>query len=134
MTTTDTRQSDRVRGLAGTGIVSVVGAMAATAVAGALARAAGVDLEVSGEEVPVSGIAFVTGVLSVVGVLVAAALRRWSARPAERFVRTTVALTALSLVAPVLAEADAATTVTLVGLHLVAAAVVIPAVARSLRT
>ena len=42
-------------------------------------------------------------------------------------------LTVVSLVPPVLAGADAATTVTLIGLHLVAAAVMIPALARGLR-
>lgn len=44
-----------------------------------------------------------------------------------------MALTALSLVPPFLAAADTATAVTLVVLHLLAAAVVVPAVARSLR-
>ena len=74
-----------------------------------------------------------TGFFSLVGVVLAAALLRWSARPAERFVRTTVALTAVSLVPPVLSGAGAATVVTLVALHLVAAAVMVPALARSLR-
>jgi hypothetical protein len=45
-----------------------------------------------------------------------------------------VTLTGLSLVPPFLAGADAATVTTLLGLHLVAAAVMIPALARSLRT
>ena len=44
-----------------------------------------------------------------------------------------MALTAVSLVPPFLAAADATTAVTLVALHLLAAAVVIPAVARTLR-
>ena len=75
-----------------------------------------------------------TGFFSVVGVVMAAALLRWSARPAERFVRTAVSLTAISLVPPLLADADTATTAALMGLHLVAATVMIPALARSLRT
>ncbi len=58
---------------------------------------------------------------------------RFSARPAERFVWTALSLTAVSLVPPVLAGADAATAATLIGLHLVAASVIIPALAWSLR-
>jgi hypothetical protein len=118
-----------------TGLVATVAAMAATALGAAVARAFGVDLVVAeGEEaIPLSGIAVVTGVFSTAGVLLAAALRRWSARPAEQFVAITLALTALSLVPPVLAPADAPTTATLVALHLLAAAVVVPALARSLR-
>ncbi|WP_422733533.1 DUF6069 family protein [Micromonospora sp. WMMD558] len=79
------------------------------------------------------GIAVVTGFFSVVGIVIAVALRRWSARPAERFVWTAVSLTAISLVPPILFGADAATVTALIGLHLVAAAVMIPALARSLR-
>ncbi|MFI9848271.1 DUF6069 family protein [Nonomuraea sp. NPDC051941] len=39
-----------------------------------------------------------TGFFSVVGVVIAVALFRWSARPAERFVWTAVSLTAISLI------------------------------------
>jgi Family of unknown function (DUF6069) len=119
--------------LAVTGLAAAVAAAALNAVVAALTRAAGVDLEVtSGEAIPVSGIAFVTVVLSVVGLLIAAALARWSTSPVRWWWRTTVALTAVSLVPPFLAAADAATAVTLVALHLLAAAVVVPAVARTL--
>ena len=121
------------RGLAATGAVATLAAMAATTLAAALARAGGVDFEISGETIPLSGFAVVTGAFSVVGVVIAAGLRRWSARPAERFVGTTVALTAVSLVPPLLSDADTTTVAALIGLHLVAAAVVIPTVARSLR-
>ncbi|MEW2382384.1 DUF6069 family protein [Micromonospora sp. NPDC047707] len=79
------------------------------------------------------GIAVVTGFFSVVGIVIAVALRRWSARPAERFVWAAVSLTAISLVPPILFGADAVTVTALIGLHLVAAAVMIPALARSLR-
>ncbi|MEO7626157.1 MAG: DUF6069 family protein [Nocardioides sp.] len=123
------------RSLAVTGILATLAAMVATALAAALARAAGVDFAVSNsdETIPVSGIAVVTGFFSVVGVVMAAALRHWSARPADWFVRTAVTLTAVSLVPPVLLGADAATAGTLVGLHLVAAGVMIPTLTRSLR-
>jgi uncharacterized protein DUF6069 len=114
---------------------AAVAAVAVTAVA-ALAMAAGVDFELpdgGGETIPLPGFAVVTGFFSVVGVVLAAALLRWSARPAGRFVQTAVALTAISLVAPFLSAGDTATVAALVGLHLVAAAVMIPALARSLR-
>ena len=125
----------RLRGLAGTGLLATLAAMAATTLAAALAQAAGVDFEVSddGEAIPLSGFAVVTGFFSVVGVVVAAALRRWSARPAERFVQTAVMLTAISLVPPLLSGADSSTTTALIGLHLVAATVMIPTLTRSLR-
>ena len=76
----------------------------------------------------------VTGFFSVVGVVIAAGLLRWSARPAERFVRTAVSLTAISLVPPLLSGASPITIAALVALHLVAATVMIPTLARSLRT
>jgi hypothetical protein len=126
----------RLRGLAGTGFVAMLAAMVATTLAAALAQAGGVDFEVpdGGETIPLSGFAVVTGFFSVVGIVMAAGLRRWSARPAERFVRTAVSLTAVSLVAPLLSGASPATIAALVGLHLVAATVMIPTLARSLRT
>jgi hypothetical protein len=49
-------------------------------------------------------------------------------------VRTAVSLTAISLVPPLLSEASPATITALVGLHLIAATVMIPPLARSLRT
>ena len=125
-----------MRRLVGTGFVATLAAMAATALVAALARAGGVDFEVpdGGETIPLSGFAVVTGFFSVVGVVIAAGLLRWSARPAERFVRTAVSLTAISLVPPLLSEASPATITALLGLHLVAATVMIPTLARSLRT
>ncbi|MBC2932078.1 DUF6069 family protein [Nocardioides sp. zg-1228] len=125
-------------GLARTALVGLGAAAAAAAVNAAVAaaaRGAGVTLEVDGgEAIPVSGIAFVTLVLAAAGVPIAAALSRWSTRPVAWWLRTTTALTALSLIAPFVAAADAATAVTLVVLHLLAAAVVVPVVARTLRT
>ena len=124
----------RGRRILARGVAAAAVAVTANAVAAGLARAAGVDFEVSGgESIPVAGIAFVTGVLSLLGVPIAAAVARWSRRPAAAFVRTTTALTALSLVPPFLAGADAATTTTLVLLHLLAAALVVPALAAALR-
>ena len=125
----------RVLRLAGNGFLATLAAMLATTSAAALAQAVGVDFEVpdGGETIPLSGIAVVTGFFSVVGLVIAVALLRWSVRPAERFVWTAVSLTAISLVPPLLAGADSATTASLIGLHLVAASVMVPTLARSLR-
>jgi hypothetical protein len=131
-----TSRTHRLRRLAGTGFIATLGAMVATTLAAALARAVGVDFEVpdGGETIPMPGFAVVTGFFSVVGIVIAAALLRWSARPAERFVQTAVSLTAISLVPPLISGATTATIVALVVLHLVAATVLIPTLARSLRT
>lgn len=130
-----TRPTHRLRGLAGTGVVATLAAMIATTLAAALAQAAGVDFEVadSGETIPLAGFAVVTGFFSVVGIVIAAAFLRWSARPADRFRWTALSLTAISLVPPVLFGGDVATTGALLGLHLVPAAIMIPALTRSLR-
>jgi hypothetical protein len=126
----------RLRGLVGTGLVATIAAMVATALAAALAQAVGVDFQVpdGGATIPLSGFAVVTGFFSVVGVVIAAALLRWGARPAERFLWTAVSLTAVSLIPPLLSGANTATITALLGLHLVPAAVMIPTLARSLRT
>ena len=117
------------------GLVATLAAMVATAVAASLARAVGVDFEVpeGGETIPVTGVAVVTGFFSLVGTVIAAGLLLWNARPAERFVWTAVSLTLVSLVPPFVSGANAATTATLLGLHLVAATVMIPPLTRSLR-
>lgn len=126
----------RLRGLAVNGLVATLAAMVATTLGAALAQALGVDFEVpdGGETIPLPGFAVVTCFFSIVGVVLAVALLRWSAHPAERFVWTAVSLTALSLVPPLLSGADTPTTAALVGLHLVAATVMIPILVRSLRT
>jgi hypothetical protein len=75
----------------------------------------------------------VTGLFSAVGVAIAVALARWSAHPARRWLGTAGSLTALSLVPPFAVGAAAGTIAALVLLHLVAAAVMIPTLARALR-
>ena len=131
-----TSHAHQLRGLAVTGFMATLAAMVATTLAAALARAVGVDFEVSdsGETIPLSGIAVVTGFFSLVGTVLALALLRWSARPAERFVWTAVSLAVISLVPPLLSGANTPTAAALLGLHLVAATVMIPTLAWSLRT
>jgi hypothetical protein len=131
-----TSHTHRLRGLVGTGFIATLAAMVITTLAAALADAVGVDFEVpdGGQTIPLAGFAVVTGFFSVVGIVIAAGLLRWSARPAQRFVWTAASLTAISLVPPLLSEANPATIGALLGLHLVAATVMIPTLARSVRT
>jgi Family of unknown function (DUF6069) len=60
--------------------------MVATTRAAALAQAVGVDFEVpdGGKTIRLAGFAVVAGFFSVVGIVIAAAVLRWSARPTER--------------------------------------------------
>ena len=114
-------------GLAATAVAS----LATTAVAAA-GSAAGISLEVSGAPIPVAGFATLTAVFSLAGLVIAAALSRWARHPHHTFVRTTVVLTVLSLVPDLIADAAWSTRALLMLTHLVAAAIVIPAIARRL--
>ncbi|TDD14600.1 DUF6069 family protein [Nonomuraea diastatica] len=114
------------------GLTAAVVAGAATAAVAAAGEFAGISLAVGGAPIPVSGFAVLTVIFSVVGLALALVLARWARRPRTAFVRTTIVLTALSLVPDVLADASAATKTLLMVTHVVAAAVVIPAVARRL--
>ncbi|MEU4473989.1 DUF6069 family protein [Micromonospora sp. NPDC023888] len=130
-----TSHTHRLGGLVGAGAVATLAATVATTLAAALARAGGVDFEIpdGGATIPLAGFAVVTCFFSIVGVVIAVALLRWSARPTRRFVWTAVPLTGISLVPPFLSGADTATIAALLGLHLVPATVMIAALARSLR-
>ncbi|GIE90101.1 DUF6069 family protein [Actinoplanes regularis] len=116
--------------LAGLAAIAVAGAATSAAAAGG--RAAGISLDVSGESIPVAGFAMLTAVFSLVGLVIAAVLARFARHPRRVFVRITVALTVLSLVPDLIADAAPATKVLLMATHLIAAAIVIPVVARRL--
>ncbi|TWP54192.1 hypothetical protein FKR81_01115 [Lentzea tibetensis] len=114
------------------GLTATAIAAAATAAVAAAGELAGISLVVGGAPIPVSGFAVLTAICSAVGLVLALVLARTARRPRTAFVRTTVVLTALSLVPDVLADASAATKVLLMLTHVVAAAIVIPAIARRL--
>ena len=118
--------------LIGGGLTAAAVAGAATATVAAAGEFAGISLVVGGAPIPVSGFAVLTAIFSVVGLVLALVLARSARRPRTAFVRTTIVLTALSLVPDVLADASAATKVLLMRTHVVAAAIVIPAIARRL--
>ncbi|GAA1723799.1 DUF6069 family protein [Aeromicrobium alkaliterrae] len=125
MTTT----SPTFRNLAPTGLVAgVVAAVATTAVA-AIAQAADVDLEVDGTAIPLAAFAWWTVVGAVLGIVLARVLGS-----ARRFAVVAAAITVVSLVPAIALPDDGATKAVLVGVHLLAAVIVIPALARKLPT
>ncbi|GAA3455945.1 DUF6069 family protein [Dactylosporangium matsuzakiense] len=131
-TRTATTPRTRIGAVLATGALATIAASAATTAVAAAGNAAGISLDVAGAPIPVSGFGMLTAVFSLIGVALAATLARFARRPRRTFVRTTVALTVLSLVPDVLADAAPATKALLMLTHLVAAAIVVPVVARRL--
>jgi hypothetical protein len=117
-----------LRGGAGATVLAAV----ATAAVAAAGQAVGISLDISGAPIPVPGFATLTVMFSVIGLLIAVGLRRFARHSRTTWIRTTVALTVVSLVPDLLVDAAATTKVLLMVTHLVAAAIVIPAVARRL--
>jgi Family of unknown function (DUF6069) len=115
-----------------TGVAAAAVASAATMTVAAAGHAAGISLDMGGEAIPVLGFGMLTAVFSLVGLVLAVVLSRAARSPRRAFVRTTVVLTAVSLVPDAIADAAPATKALLMLTHLVAAAIVIPAVARRL--
>lgn len=115
-----------------TGGIAAVAASAVTMAVAAAGHAAGISLDMSGAPIPIAGFGVLTAAFSLIGVVIAALLSRFARRPRRTFVRTTVVLTVLSLVPDGIADAGVATKALLMLTHLVAAAIVIPAVARRL--
>jgi uncharacterized membrane protein YoaK (UPF0700 family) len=103
-------------------------ANAATAWRVSSSAKAGVALETApGEAIPILGFGQLALFFTAVGVLLARAIARRARRPRSTLTRTTVALTTLSLVPDVLLSTGTATKVTFMLTHVVAAAIVIPA-------
>jgi hypothetical protein len=69
---------------------------------------------------------------ALAGGLVAAILKRRSVMPARRFVQVATALTAMSCVPSIVLPHDVGTKLALVTTHLVAAAIIVPVLARKL--
>lgn len=93
----------QTRSLAATGLAAIAAASLATPAVAAVAHAGGVSLDVGGAPIPLSGFAVLTAVFSLLGLALAAVLARRATAPRRTFVRTTVALTVLSLVPDALA-------------------------------
>ena len=131
--TNPTRTTTRTSGVWTAVGAATVAAAAATEALVALARATGNEVAIQGNELKFGGCAVAVLMCMVAAVGVLAAVRRWAAAPARAWVRATVALTVLSVV-PDLTVPDTATSsrIVLMTAHVLAAAIVIPAVARRL--
>lgn len=112
--------------------VSGVVATAATTLMAVAGKAAGIDFEVDGTAVPTLGFGQFTLVGALIGGLLAMAFARWARRPRRTFVATTATLTVLSLVPDATFGFDVASALALIATHLVAAAIVVPPIARRL--
>jgi hypothetical protein len=124
--------TDRRRGVLRTGVLSGLAAAAATVLTAAAAHGLGVSLAVGHEDIPLLGFAQMTFVAAMVGTALAAVLARRARNPRHTFVVSTIVLTALSFVPDVTADAATATRLALALTHVVAAAIVIPALASRL--
>ena len=126
--TTTTTSAHPVRRAA---LVSGCAAAVATTAVAAAADAAGVSFAIDGETIPLLGFAQMTLVGAALGGLIAAACRRWAS--VQTFTVVTVLLTALSCVPSVAMPDDVATRLVLVLTHVLAAAIIVPALARQIR-
>ncbi|WP_262285436.1 DUF6069 family protein [Micromonospora sp. MA102] len=114
-------------------------AATATELYGLAARAVGVPMEAGNigasvsRPITIGMFAMGTAVAVFWGTILAVLLARHGRRPARTYLRTTIALTVLSLAGPFLAGATATSTKVMLALaHIFAAAIVIPAVTRRL--
>ena len=113
------------------GLASGIVAAVATSSVAALTAAIGDEIAIAGEPIPVGGFAVLTLIGAVLGVGLAALARR-ARRPRATFVSVTAALTALSIVPDVVADTSRVSRLVLAATHVVAAAIIVPAIARRL--
>lgn len=106
----------------------ILAATATTAGAAAL-RAAGDPMAVHGE-IPLAAFAQFSLIGAIFGGIFLAVLNRRSSDPHRRFLQMTIGLTALSCAAPAVFVDSVASKFALVALHLVAAAIIVPVLAR----
>jgi uncharacterized membrane protein YhfC len=131
-TIASTIERPRTTSVIRTGTVAAIGAAAAASLTAAVEHAAGVRFVLSGKAIPFPGFAEVTVMAVAIGTAIAAVLARRARRPRHTFVVTTLALTALSFVPDVMADAHAMTRASLVLTHIAAALVAIPLLASRL--
>jgi hypothetical protein len=68
---------------------------------------------------------------AVLGGIILAVLNRYASQPRRRFLQITVTLTVLTCIPSLMTPPDAASKIALVASHLVAAAIIVPILARS---
>jgi hypothetical protein len=115
------------RRLVRSGVLSGVVAAACTTVVAAIASAADVSLEVNATAIPIPAFAWWTIIGAALGVALARLLRE-----RRRFVVVATVAVGLSLIPPIAAPDDTATKAVLVGIHLLAAAIIIPTLSQRL--
>ncbi|MFI5625724.1 DUF6069 family protein [Nocardioides sp. NPDC051685] len=114
------------------GLGATVAASAVVTLLAAGALAAGVSFETASGPIPILGFVQLTAFFSLIGVAMAAVMARVARSPRRTFVVTTVVLTVVSFVPDATFGFDAVSAVTLMVLHVVAAAIVVPVLARRL--
>ena len=115
------------------GLTAALAASVATTVLAAAASGVGVSFtNGTAAAIPLAGFAQLTLIFSLVGVGIAAVMTRTARRPRPTFVRTALALTTLSIVPDLTFGFDAGSAATLIMLHLIAATIVVPVLARRL--
>ena len=134
-----TTRHHSARRVIGVGALSGIAAAIAATVVAVVAKAADVSMKAAprsaevGKDIPMSGFALSTLMCVAIGIVLALAFRRWVKRPASTFTVTTLVLTALSFFGPVTTgHTTMATQLVLALTHVVAAAIVIPVMARTL--
>ena len=126
--------SSHARPIARTAAIAGAAAAVATTAVGSIAEAAEVPLVVGGMDIQLPAFALFTFVGAALGGLIASQLRKRSTQPRRAFLLATAALTVLSVIPDVAGDATTATKLTLIGAHVLAAAMIIPALARRLPT
>ncbi|MGO9955441.1 MAG: DUF6069 family protein [Solirubrobacteraceae bacterium] len=111
-----------------TGVVAAVAATSTTLAATTM-RAAGVHLAAGGR-IPLGAFAEFTFAGAVLGGLLVAVLNHRSILPRRRFIQIAVTVTALSCLAPAVAGDDASSKIGLIAIHLLAATIIAPVLAR----
>jgi hypothetical protein len=104
-------------------------AAAATTAGAAVLRGGGVPLAVHGR-IPLAAFAQLTFLAAVGGGVLVAVLIRCGSAARQRFIRITAGLTALSCAAPAAFADTTASKIALVALHLLAAGIIVPVLAR----
>ena len=129
MSTTTTTASAPTSSLSRTTIIVAAAGATATTLAAAAMRAAGVHLAAGGG-IPLAAFAQFTFLGAVLGGLLVAVLNRRSTLPRRRFIQIAATFTALSFLAPGLGGDDIASKIGLIAIHLLAATIVVPVLAR----
>jgi hypothetical protein len=115
------------------GIAAAIVASVATTSLAALASGAGISFaDRTGAAIPIAAFTQLTLIFSLVGVVLAAVMARQGRRPRTTFRRTALTLTALSFIPDLTFGFDISSAATLITLHSIAAAIVVPTLVRRL--